>query len=134
MKIIEFDSNKLIKFYSENEIEIDEDNNYIGNDIKSLVLYDKNNILGAISYSKYKNNNFVEALAINKKYRNKGYGKMLLNEIKNKLNKPIYLISKNNNFFLKNGFIYDTLDIISDNCKKCSKFNKICHPKVMIYK
>lgn len=134
MKIIEFDSNKLIKFYNKNEIEIDEDNNYIGNDIKSLVLCDKNNILGAISYSKYKNINFIEAIAINKEYRNKGYGKMLLNEIKNKLNKPIYLISKNNEFFLKNGFIYDTLDIISDNCKKCAKYSKICHPKVMIYK
>ena len=52
----------------------------------------------------------------------------------NELQKPIYTISKTDNFFLKNGFTYDTADLIGKECKTCDEYNITCFPKVMMYK
>ena len=103
MKFIKYDNKKLINFYVENGLEFDEYKGYFGTDVKSFVLLENKKIVGAVSISIYKNRSFIEALAVNKEYRNNGCGKikMLINKAIEKLEKPVYTISKADEFYLK---------------------------------
>lgn len=101
MKFINYDNNKLLDFYNENGLEFDESKGYFGKNIKSQVLIENKEIIGAVSVSIYKNKNFIEALAVNSKYRNRGYGKILLAKALEMLEKPVYTISKMDLFLMK---------------------------------
>ena len=133
MKIVQYDNNKLIDFYIKNDLEFDDVRMYFGTKVKSYVLLDGEKLIGAISFSKYRDVNFIEAIAVDKSYRKKGYGKMLLDKVVNEIKTPIYLISKNNEFFSSYGFKYDNIDLIGKECKTCSEYNVRCFPKVMVY-
>ena len=133
MKPIEYDSNLLIDFYIKNGLEFDENRKYFGKEVKSYTLLDGETVIGAISFSKYKNINYIEAIAVNKVYRKKGYGKVLLDYVINELQTPVYIISKNNEYFLKYGFEYNDMDLIDKECKTCSEYNVNCFPKVMVF-
>lgn len=91
-------------------------------------------IIGAVSISIYKEKSFIEALAVYKEYRNKGYGKILIEKAIEKLEKPVYTISKVDKFYLKNGFVYDNADLIDKECKTCDEYNVTCFPRVVVYK
>ena len=134
MKFIEYDNNSLIDFYIANGLEFDAYKDYFGSSVKSFVIEENKKILGAISISKYKGKNYIEAIAVDKDYRCKGYGKLLLDKTMKGLEKPVYTISKSDVFFLKNGFIYDNIDLIDKECKNCNKFNITCFPKVLVFK
>ncbi len=134
MKFIQYDNNCLIDFYIENGLEFDEDKSYFGNNVNSFVLLENEKIIGAFSISIYKDKSFLEALAVDREHRNKGYGKLLLEKAIEKLEKPIYTISKVDEFYLKNKFVYDNADLIDKECKNCSKYNVTCFPKVVVYK
>lgn len=134
MKFINYDNNKLLDFYNENGLEFDESKGYFGKNIKSQVLIENKEIIGAVSVSIYKNKNFIEALAVNSKYRNRGYGKILLVKALEMLEKPVYTISKADKFYLNNGFNFDEEDLIGRECKSCEYFYKTCFPKVVVYK
>ena len=133
MNIIEYDSNLLIDFYFKNSLEFDENRKYLGIGVKSYALLDGKTVVGAISFSKYKNVDYIEAIAINKSYRNKGYGKMLLDKVIDELKGPVYIISRNDEYFLNYGFKYDDIDLINNECKNCNRYNISCFPNVMIY-
>ncbi len=133
MGIKEYDNNKLIEFYFSNGLEFNDLKKYFGVNTKSYVISENGKIVGAISISKYKDKNFIEAIAVDKKYRNKGNGKKLLDKVLSLLDSPIYTISKNDKFYLNNGFKYTDEDIIDNNCKKCNKYGKTCFPKTMKY-
>ena len=135
MKIIEYDSKSLINFYNENDIEISEEHGYFGINLKSFAMIEKNEqIVGAITVSNYHSKKFIEAIAVRKDSRGKGYGNILLNKVIEELNGDVYAISKEHNFYIKNGFefIEDLEYMISDNCQNCEEYNKTCFPKVMI--
>ena len=134
MKFIKYDNKKLINFYVENGLEFDEYKGYFGTNVKSFVLLENKKIVGAVSISIYKDRSFIEALAVNKEYRNNGCGKMLINKAIEKLEKPVYTISKADEFYLKNGFVYDDTDLIDKECKACDKYNVTCFPRVVVYK
>lgn len=134
MKIVEYDNKTLINFYVENGLEFSEIKGYFGTDVKSFALLKNDKIIGAFSISIYKGKNFIEAIAIDKEYRNRGYGKLLIEKAIENLEKPIYIISKANYFFEKNGFVYDNADLIDNECKKCKEYNITCFPKVLVYK
>lgn len=55
MKFINYDNNKLLDFYNENGLEFDESKGYFGKNIKSQVLIENKEIIGAVSVSIYKN-------------------------------------------------------------------------------
>lgn len=133
MDIKEYDSNRLIEFYLSNGLEFSDSKKYFGTEVKSYAILENDKLVGAISVSKYKDKNFIEAIAVDKKYRNKGNGKKLLDKVLSLLDSPIYTISKNNKFYLNNGFKYTDEDIIDNNCKKCNKYGKTCFPKTMKY-
>lgn len=134
MKFIEYDNESLINFYIENGLEFDENKSYFGTNVKSFILIENGKIIGAVSTSIYKNKSFIEALAVNIAYRNKGYGKLLIEKAVEKLKKPIYTISKVDEFYLKNGFVYSNVDLINEECKTCDEYNVTCFPKVVVYK
>lgn len=111
MKFDKYDNDSLINFYIENE-----------------------NIIGAVSISIYKGKSFIEALAVDKKYRNRGYGKSLIEKAIGELEKPVYIISKVDEFYLKNGFVYSNEELIDKECKACNEYNITCFPKVVVYR
>lgn len=134
MDFVEYESGKLINFYAENGLEFNENKGYFGNNVKSFVIIENEQVTGALSISTYKNKNFIEALVVDKEHRHKGYGKLLLEKAMKELEKPIYIISKADEFYLKNGFVYDNTDLIDKECKTCEEYNVTCFPKVMIHK
>ena len=136
MEIIEYDSEKLIRFYEDNNIEINEEHGYYGTNLKSFAIIEKENIVGAVTISVYDSKNFIEVIAVNKYSRGNGYGNILLNKGIEQFNGDIYVISKEHDFYLKNGFEFiEGLEyMISDNCQACQEYNKTCFPKVMILK
>lgn len=70
-KAVEYNNDLLVKFYAENGLEISESKKYFGTDVKSFALLDGEKVAGAISFSKYKNKNYIEAVAVDKSYRKK---------------------------------------------------------------
>ena len=78
MKFVKYDNKSLINFYSENGLEFDENKCYFGINVESFALLENEKIIGAVSISIYKEKSFIEALAVDKEYRNKGYGKLLI--------------------------------------------------------
>lgn len=133
MEIVEH-NNDLIEFYIENGLEFDEDRGYFGTNIRSFALLENNKVIGSLTISIYKNKSFIEALAVSIEYRNKGYGKLLLQKAIEELEKPVYAISKADKFYLNNGFVYDNADIIGKECKTCDEYNVTCFPRVVVYK
>ena len=131
MKVVQYDSNLLINFYMQNGLEFNKNKKYFGDKIKSYAILDGKTIVGAISFSNYKGLNYIEAIVIDKSYRQKGYGKMLLDKVILELEKPVYIISKNDKFFHDYGFQYSDIDLINKECKTCNKYNVTCFPKVM---
>ena len=133
MKFEKYDNESLINFYIENGLEFDENKKYFGINIKSFALIENGKIIGAVSISIYKGKSFIEALAVDKNYRNKKLGKLLVKKAIEELEKPIYTISKANEFYLKNGFVYSNEDLIDKECKNCREYNVTCFPKVVVY-
>lgn len=133
MKLKKYDNECLINFYIENGLEFDESKKYFGINIRSFALIKNGEIIGAVSISIYKGKSFIEALAVDKKYRNRKLGKLLVKKAIGELEKPIYTISKADEFYLKNGFVYSNEDLIDKECKNCSEYNITCFPKVVVY-
>ena len=134
MKFVKQDKEEeLIEFYLQNGLEFDDDKGYLGNKIQSFIIQEEENTIGAVSISIYQNKNFIEALAVDKKYRNQGYGTMLLKKAIAALESPIYTISKADKFYLKHGFVYDHADLIDKVCKTCKYYQVSCFPRVMRY-
>ena len=79
MELKEYDSNKLINFYYDNGLEISEEHSFLGNSLKSFVIAEPE-IIGAITLSKYKNKDFLEAIVVIPKYQKQGISKILLNK------------------------------------------------------
>lgn len=133
MNLVEYNNDLLVKFYAENELEIDENKKYFGTDVKSFALLDGKKVAGAISFSKYKNKNYIEAVAVDKLYRKKGYGRKLLDKAIDEMGAPVYAISKHDKFYLDYGFQYDDAYLIDNECKTCSEYNITCFPRVMVF-
>ena len=133
MKLIEQESMSLIDFYRKNGLEFDENKGYFGSNVKSFALLEAEKLIGSVTISVYQNKSFLEALAVDRQYRKKGYGSILLDKAIKELKKPIYTISKADDFYLKNGFVYDNADLIGQECKTCNEYQVTCFPKVMIY-
>ena len=123
MNLVEYNNDLLVKFYAQNGLEIDENKKYFGTDVKSFVLLEGEKVIGAISFSKCKNKNYIEAVAVDKSYRKKGYGRKLLDKAIEEMGTPVY----------DYGFQYDDADLIDNECKTCSEYNVTCFPKVMVY-
>ena len=81
MLVEKIDSAILIKFYAENDLEIDESHGYFGTNLESFAMIENEIIQGAVTISKYEDKNFLEAIAVDKAMRGKGYGKVLFEKL-----------------------------------------------------
>lgn len=130
--IQEYNSEELIEFYSDNGLEIDHEHSYLGTNLTSLALIQDNKIIAAITLSKYKNQDFLEAIAVLPKYRNQGLSNKLFKEITKDIKGTLYTISKNDDYYIKKKWQTITNEeMISDNCKTCSEYKTTCYPTVM---
>ena len=130
--IQEYNSEELIEFYSSNGLEIDHEHSYLGTDLKSLALLENNKVIAAITLSKYKNQNFLEAIAVLPEYRGQGLSNKLFKEITKDIKGTLYTISKNDDYYIKKKWQPITNEeMISDNCKTCNEYKITCYPTVM---
>lgn len=60
--------------------------------------------------------------------------KSLIEKAIGELEKPVYIISKVDEFYLKNGFVYSNEELIDKECKACNEYNITCFPKVVVYR
>ena len=136
MLVEKIDRGILIKFYADNDLEIDESHGYFGTNLESFAIIENEIIQGAVTISKYEDKNFLEAIAVDKAMRGKGYGKELLKVAVGNIDGSVYTISKEPGFYLKHNFrpVNNMDEMISGNCKVCEEFNKTCHPQVMVLK
>ena len=99
----------------------DNSNTNILDDIATVLLLDDNKLIGFYRIVKHDNDNttytpWVANVYIKKEYRNKGYGKYLINSISNYLNKLniscIYLHTRHENLYEKFGWqLLEPLDL-----------------------
>lgn len=135
MKILKICSNhnKLIKFYKNNGIEIDNNNGYVFKPKVSYIIEENENLVGAITFSDFENGILIEAIAVLENRRNNGIGKKLIKKVMDE-NDRIFLVSKVSNYFENLGFkVTNKYNDLLNRCKNCENFETTCFPKVMIY-
>lgn len=96
-----------------------------------------NEIIGAASIIKNKNNYQIKTFVITKPYQGRGIGRYLMDEMVDELRewgaKKVFLVAKEPGFYERVGFTespMDTKDIEYD-CGDCEHFNRDCFPKLM---
>ena len=138
MEIIDYNNhNALIPFYSRRGIE--ELIDYPNQPIKSYVVKENNNIIGAATCSNINEYYILEAIAIDEDYINQGLGTMLLDYVIDYLRfigaKEVIINAKNTKFFEKNGFLLSDRSCVPVSaysyCKDCEDYGKTCFPSIM---
>lgn len=134
------DHKGLIDFYIDCGIEFPSQE-YVGLPIFSYLVGTMDNIIAAITITAQNSNVIIDDLAVHKNYRNKGYGRMLLQRALDRIellenNKQVYVITKEPAFFAKYGFVpiqrTDAPDF--SICFQCDQFQKKCFPVAMTKK
>ena len=129
----------LIDFYKSCELEFSS-SEFVGTPLFSYIIETMDKIIAAVTVTEQNSNIVLDDLAVNKDYRNKGYGKKLLlkvlDRIKSSCNiKHVYIITKEPEFFSKYGFVpierKDAPDF--SICFQCDQFQKDCFPIAMVF-
>lgn len=133
---------KIIKPYSDAEIILDRTKDDIYNSIKHfLTAKIDNRVIGVISLYDYGNKlKEIRSLAVTKEFYENGIGsallKALINDILNKGNVKIFVLTYSPVFFKKNGFVEvskESLPLkIWKDCNKC-KNRENCGETALIY-
>ena len=96
-----------------------------------LACKEKSSIIGIIGLETHGNYGLLRSLAVKDKYRNKGYGKVLVDELeklaqKKKVNN-LYLITNTAEHFFKNlGYVKISRKLVCEEIKKTQEFSSIC--------
>ena len=139
MNIKKFNNHdELVNFYISRGIE-NSNPFYFYKPIFSFVAEENNNIVGAITISKDKDNYIMEAVAVSDE--GKGICRLLvdtvINYIKTEYNgNNLYLVAKNSDIFKNMEFVIIDREDAPDfsRCFTCPKYNKSCFPKIMYRK
>lgn len=132
MKVVEYDASLLFDFFIANGLDFTSSRSFFGEDVISYVIYDKDKLIGGIALSSSCGLNFIDALAVDKDYRGRGYGTLLVNKVLESCSKPVYVIPKAEELYSKLNFKYqDSWFLDRYGCNACEKKGKSCFPKVM---
>jgi len=132
------DYDRLVKFFVENELEFDGDEEVDTDIIKCYkVTVDGDKLAGAVVLAKREGRYIIDGLAVDQEYRKHKIGKIMLNKVIEQVKElggsEVYLVARAPGFFKKNGF--KAIDPAGApnffECKQCPQYNVNCHPEVM---
>lgn len=129
---------RLVKFFVENQLEFDGDEEVDTDIIKCYKMTEDNDVLvGGAVLAKREERYIIDGIAVDEKYRNQKIGDILLSkiieEVKTLGGKELFLVARAPGFFRKNGFVQ-----VDENkapnffeCKQCPQYKVTCHPEIM---
>ena len=138
------DYERLVKFFVENELEFDGDEEVDTDIIRCYKIedYSKDSeeaLIGAAVLAKREGEFICDGIAVNPVCRNEGIGILLMDKlietVKGLNGKSIYLVARAPEFFRKYGF----MEVDSNRapnffeCKYCNQYMKTCYPEIMKY-
>lgn len=128
----------LVKFFVENELEFDGDEEVDTDIIKCFKTIDEyGNLVGGAVLAQREGKYIIDGIAVDKKYRKNKLGEKLLDrvieEVKSLEGSDLYLVARAPGFFRKNGFV--AIDEASApnffECKYCPQYKVSCYPEIM---
>ena len=133
------DYEKLVRFFVENELEFDGDEEVDTDIVKcfEIVHGAEEHLAAAAVLAKREDRYIIDGIAVEELYRKMKLGNMLLKKIvetvKDLGGRQLYLVARAPGFFRANGFTaIDPADAPNFfECKYCPQYQKSCHPEVM---
>lgn len=130
---------RLVKFFVENELEFDGDEEVTTEIVKCYKLThgEHDDLIGGVVIAKREGEYIIDGIAVDRLYRKMSVGKILLNKaiktVKELGGTSITLVARAPEFFRKNGFVTIDPDEAPNffECKQCPQFQKNCHPEIM---
>ncbi|MBP3816300.1 MAG: GNAT family N-acetyltransferase [Firmicutes bacterium] len=129
---------RLVKFFVENQLEFDGDEEVDTDIIRCYKIEDnEGSLIGAAVLAKREEKYIVDGIAVHNDYRKEGLGKKLLDRLikdtKDLGGNEIYLVARAPGFFRTQGFSNVNPDSAPNffECKYCPQYKVSCHPEIM---
>ena len=129
---------RLVKFFVENELEFDGDEEVDTDIVKCWKVTHKDDVLiGACVLAKRQGKYIIDGIAVTKLFRKFGIGKIMVDrvvkEIKSLGGHELYLVARAPGFFASQGFkeVEPQDAPLFFECAQCPQYEKNCHPKIM---
>ena len=129
---------RLVKFFVENELEFDGDEEVDTDIIKCWKMTHTDDVLvGGCVLALRQDKYIIDGIAVTKLFRKFGLGRIMLkkaiNEVKSRGGKELYLVARAPEFFRTMGF--ETVDAsqapLFFECAQCPQYQKNCFPEIM---
>lgn len=129
---------RLVKFFVENQLEFDGDEEVDTDIIKCYkVTHGDDHLVGAAVLAKREGQYIIDGIAVEKIYRKMNVGQILLKKVIEKVKElggdSIYLVARAPEFFKKYGFVQVNPDEAPNffECKYCPQYQVSCFPEVL---
>lgn len=129
---------RLVKFFVENQLEFDGDEEVDTDIIKCYkVTHGDDYLVGAVVLAKREGQYIIDGIAVEKLYRKMKVGQILLKKVIEEVKKlggdSLYLVARAPEFFKKYGFVTVNPDDAPNffECKYCPQYQVDCHPEVL---
>ena len=129
---------RLVKFFVENQLEFDGDEEVDTDIIKCYkVTHGDDYLVGAVVLAKREGQYIIDGIAVEKLYRKMKVGQILLKKVIEEVKKlggdSLYLVARAPEFFMKYGFVTVNPDEAPNffECKYCPQYQVDCHPEVL---
>lgn len=139
MKLTETeDYERLVRFFVENELEYDGDEEVDTDILKCFQMTDEEGrLLGAACLARREERYIIDGIAVDAAHRKQKIGEALLEavirEVRSRGGDSIYLVARAPGFFRKNGFTAIPPEKAPNffECKYCPQYQVSCHPEIM---
>ena len=129
---------RLVKFFVENELEFDGDEEVDTDIIKCWKMVHTDDVLiGGCVLAKRQGKYIVDGIAVTKLFRKFGLGKIMVDkmvkEVKNLGGHELFLVARAPEFFRTLGFerVEPEKAPLFFECAQCPQYQKNCHPEIM---
>jgi len=129
---------RLVKFFVENQLEFDGDEE-VDTDIISCykVTHGNDHLVGAVVLAKREDRYIIDGIAVDKVYRKMKVGEILLKKVIGQVVKmggdSLYLVARVPEFFKQHGFVPVEPDEAPNffECKYCPQYMVDCFPEIL---
>jgi N-acetylglutamate synthase-like GNAT family acetyltransferase len=128
---------RLVKFFVENELEFDGDEEVDTDIVKCWKIEEGNHLVAGCVLAKRQGKFIIDGIAVDEPFRKFGLGKNLMDiaveEIKNLGGSSLFLVARAPGFFRTLGFnqVDPSQAPIFFECAQCPQYQKTCHPEIM---